>query len=244
MHDPDISAPASLLADPTRAAMVLALMDGRSHSAKHLALNAGVTPQTASAHLKKLVEQNLVVCHSEGRCKYFKIADSEVASAIEGLSQLASRSRPDQPLTKKAQELRFARCCYDHLAGRLGVAITQACEMRGLATSSGGEFSLTGHGRPFLEDLGIDVSALARLRRPLLRLCIDWTERQPHMAGSLGAALLRTYKEKRWLIALEGSRKLRITREGEMMFRRLFALDEALFRTDAQAKSGSDPDFL
>jgi DNA-binding transcriptional ArsR family regulator len=217
-----------MLADPTRAAIVMALMDGRFRSAKKLALDAGVTPQTASAHLKKLVESNMLTSYSQGRCKYFKISSSDVANAVEALCHIAPSSPPDRALSPTMLELRFARCCYDHLAGRLGVAITEAAERLGLALSKGGEFRLTGRGKRFLAQLGIDVESLLGLRRPLLRSCADWTERRPHVAGSLGAALLRTYKEKRWLLPVEGSRKLTITPQGRAAFRSLFDMDEDL----------------
>src|SRR5262245_42626121 len=114
-----VSSPASMLADPARAAIVLALMDGRSHPAKKLALDAGITPQTASAHLKKLVAARLLAWEGRGRFRYFRLAGAEVAHAVEALSELGARTLPPA-----ASELRFARCCYDHLAGRLGVAIT------------------------------------------------------------------------------------------------------------------------
>src|SRR5436190_11126794 len=185
---------AAMLADPSRAAMVLALMDGRSRSAKKLALDAGVTAQTASLHLKKLVNAKLLVAKAEGRNKYFTLAGSEVAQAVEALGEISLR-----PVPAAARELRFARCCYDHLAGRLGVAVTER---------------LLRPGNTALRDLGIDLVALGSSRRPLFRCCTDWTERRPHIAGTLGAALLRRYKDERWLVTVEDSRKLVVTSAG------------------------------
>jgi DNA-binding transcriptional ArsR family regulator len=207
-----ISSPASMLADPTRAAIVLALMDGRCHPAKKLALDAGVTPQTASAHLKKLVAASILDWEGRGRCKYFRIAGPDVAHAVEALSQIGAV--PHRPLPAAARELRFARCCYDHLAGLLGVAITER---------------LPRLGSKALDDLGIDLGALEAQRRPLSRCCIDWTEQRPHVAGSLGAALLRAYKDNRWLLPVKESRKLLVTPRGRTMFVELFGLDAALF---------------
>jgi DNA-binding transcriptional ArsR family regulator len=207
-----ISSPASMLADPTRAAIVLALMDGRCHPAKKLALDAGVTPQTASAHLKKLVAASILDWEGRGRCKYFRIAGPDVAHAVEALSQIGAV--PHRPLPAAARELRFARCCYDHLAGLLGVAITER---------------LPRLGSKVLDDLGIDLGALEAQRRPLSRCCIDWTEQRPHVAGSLGAALLRAYKDNRWLLPVKESRKLLVTPRGRTMFVELFGLDAALF---------------
>ena len=207
-----ISSPASMLADPTRAAIVLALMDGRSRVAKKLALDAGVTPQTASAHLRKLVAANILACEARGRFKHFRIAGAEVAHAVEALSELGAAA--GRTLPPAAHELRFARCCYDHLAGRLGVAITERLPLLGSGV---------------LAELGIDLDALESQRRPLSRCCVDWTERRPHIAGSLGAALLRAYKDRRWLLAIEESRKLVVTPRGRAMFVERFGVDEALF---------------
>lgn len=204
-----IAGTAALLADPSRAAMVLALMDGRSRSAKKLALDAGVTPQTASAHLRKLVAANILVWQGSGRSKYFSIAGSEVAQAVEALSEIGADSLPPA-----AREIRFARCCYDHLAGRLGVCVTER---------------LMQPGNGILANLGIDAAALESSRRPMFRCCTDWTERRPHIAGALGAALLRHYKEKRWLLPVEESRKLVVTPRGREMFVRLLGVEETLF---------------
>lgn len=204
-----------MLAEPARAAMVLALMDGRSRCAKKLALDAGVTPQTASAHLKKLVAANILVWQGRGREKYFSIAGSEVAQAVEALSEIGADSLPPA-----AREIRFARCCYDHLAGQLGVCITER---------------LMRPGNRALANLGIDLAALDSSRRPLFRCCTDWTERRPHIAGALGAALLRHYKEQRWLVPVEESRKLAVTPRGREMFVRVLGVDETVF---AAAKQG------
>jgi DNA-binding transcriptional ArsR family regulator len=200
---------AAMLADPSRAAIVLALMDGRSRSAKKLALDAGVTPQTASTHLKKLVAAEMLVWERDGRSKSFRLAHADVAHAVESLSALGTRQIP-----AAARELRFARCCYDHLAGRLGVAVTER---------------LLDPGNTVLHDLGIDVGALEASRRPLFRCCTDWTERRPHVAGALGAALLRRYREERWLDAIKDSRKLEVTPRGKQAFVNLIGIDAALF---------------
>lgn len=200
-----------MLAEPARAAIVLALMDGRSRCAKKLALDAGVTPQTASAHLKKLVAADILACEARGRSKYFSIAGSEVAQAVEALSGIGVHSLPPA-----AREMRFARCCYDHLAGQLGVAVTER---------------LLRPGNGVLADLGIDVTALESSRRPLFRCCTDWTERRPHVAGALGAALLRRYKDERWLAAIDDSRRLIVTPRGKEMFLKVIGVDAALFGT-------------
>ena len=217
---PGIHWPAALLAEPTRAAIVMALMDGRSRCAKHLAMDAGVTPQTASAHLRQLVEGRLLACRREGRNRHYSIADGEIAQAVEVLARIA----PQRPASAAARPLRFARSCYDHLAGQLGVAITEAAERRGLVSFADGELRLGEHGRAFLAELGVDLQSLVAQRRPLLRSCIDWTERRPHIAGALGAAMLATFHNERWLQAVDGSRKLVVTRAGRAAFERIFGL--------------------
>src|SRR3954467_9898 len=191
-----IAHPASLFADPTRAAIVLALMDGGSRSAKKLALDAGVTPQTASAHLRKLVAARMLAWESHGRFKHFRLSGAEVADAVEALCEIGPDAAPGRVLPAAARELRFARCCYDHLAGQLGVAVTER---------------LLRPGNTALRDLGIDFVALGKSRRPLFRCCTDWTERRPHIAGTLGAALRRTYKEERCLGTAAASHKVAAT---------------------------------
>ena len=201
-----IAATAELLGEPSRAAMVLALMDGRSRTAKKLALDAGVTPQTASAHLKKLVAANLLDCDARGRVKEFRLRGADVAQAVEALSEIGAG-----PVAPAACELRFARCCYDHLAGQLGVRVTER---------------LLEAGNRILAELGVEPSGLHG-RRALYRCCTDWTERRPHIAGTIGAALLRHYLEARWLTRVEGSRKLVLTERGREMFARVFGIENA-----------------
>ena len=209
-----IAFPASLLADPTRAAIVLALMDGGSRPAKKLALDAGVTPQTASVHLKKLVAARMLACEPHGRFKHFRLSGAEVADAVEALCQLGPDAMPGRVLPAAARELRFARCCYDHLAGLLGVAVTER---------------LPALGTDIFPELGIDLAALRTLRRPLSRCCTDWTEQRPHLGGALGAALLSAYKAKRWLATVAGSRRLDVTPHGRTVFIERFGVDEQLF---------------
>lgn len=197
-----------MLADPSRAAIVLALMDGRSRNAKKLALDAGVTPQTASAHLRKLVAANILTWQGQGRSKYFRIAGGEVAQAVEALSGISIASIPPP-----ARELRFARCCYDHLAGQLGVRITER---------------LLRPGNTLLGELGIEPGSLASSGRALFRCCTDWTERRPHVAGTIGAALLRHYLGERWLVRVAHSRKLVLTPLGKESFGRLLGTEAVL----------------
>ena len=147
----------------------------------------------------------MLVWQGSGRSKYFSLAGSEVAQAVEALSELGAG-----PVPAAAREIRFARCCYDHLAGQLGVSLTER---------------LLQPGNGILAELGIQVEALASSRRPLFRCCTDWTERRPHIAGALGAALLHHYKEQRWLVAVQDSRKLVVTPLGRERFARVFGVE-------------------
>jgi DNA-binding transcriptional ArsR family regulator len=183
-------------------------MDGRSRNAKKLALDAGVTPQTASAHLRKLLHSRILVCEGRGRSKYFSLAGAEVALAVEALSGIGAG-----PLPAAARDLRFARCCYDHLAGQLGVAVTE---------------QLLRPGNTVLADLDIEIPQTSR--RPLFRCCTDWTERRPHIAGTLGAALLRHFRKQGWLAAVKESRKLVVTPRGRELFVRVVGVEETIFR--------------
>ena len=214
-----VASAAAMLADPSRAAIVLALMDGRSRSAKKLALDAGVTPQTASTHLKKLVAADMLLWERDGRSKSFRLAGADVAQVIEALSAVGVKQIP-----AAARELRFARCCYDHLAGRLGVAVTER---------------LLRPGNTVLHDLGIDLAALEASRRPLFRCCTDWTERRAHVAGALGAALLRRYTDEGWLARVSDSRKLVVTPRGKQLFVELIGVDAALFKMGSEQISGN-----
>jgi DNA-binding transcriptional ArsR family regulator len=205
-----IATTAAMLAEPARAAMVLALMDGRARRAKALALDAGVTPQTASVHLKKLVGARILSWQGQGREKHFRIAGREVAEAVEALAEINASPPP------AGREIRFARCCYDHLAGKLGVGVTE---------------QLLRPGNTVLRDLGIDSAALESARRPLFRCCTDWTERRPHIAGAVGAALLRHYLDDDWLLRVEDSRKLVVTPRGRERFLGVVGVGDALFRS-------------
>jgi len=213
--DPDISAVAALLADPSRAAMLDALLADRRLSAGELARRARISPQTASTHLSRLVEGGLLAVEIEGRRRAFQIAGPEVARAIEALSVLARR--PEAPHAgdeSLARAVRAARTCYDHLAGALGVALTDALSGRDWIRGDEEGFEITVAGRVGFSDLGINLLALSRGRRPLARACLDWSERRPHLAGALGAALLHRCLDERWIARVRDSRAVRLTDRG------------------------------
>jgi DNA-binding transcriptional ArsR family regulator len=195
---------AGLLADRTRMALLLALLDGRAWTMGELARHAGVGLSTASEQLSRLVEAGLLVEERQGRHRYLRLADRQVARMIEDLAghvpnpEPVAGGRTGLRAVKASAALAQGRTCYDHLAGRLGVAIADALCARHLVEIVDG-VSLTPAGAGWLAELGVDVPALRATRRPLLRTCVDWTERRPHLAGGVGAALRQSFLAHGWI---------------------------------------------
>ena len=218
MVDADIAPVAALLGDPARAAIVTALNDGRALPAGELARRAGIAPSTASEHLARLVDGGLLAVEPSGRHRYFRIASPEVAHAVESLAVLAP-SRPARSLRDAAigDALAAARTCYDHLAGALGVALTDALLRERAIVERDGAFALGPQAATVLEPLGLEPAALPG-RRPATRRCLDWSERRPHLAGALGAALCERALDRRWVERLPGSRAVRLTPAGRRAF--------------------------
>jgi len=214
---------ARVLADPTRASMLMMLMDARVLTAGELALQSNVSPQAASAHLAQLVKGGLLQVEKRGRNRYFKLSGSQVAEFIEAMTRVCvfpgATGRAAQ-----LPALKFARTCYDHLAGRLSVEIADKMIANGVLILSGTEFHPTSKSAAFLDSIGIDLKALRTRRRPVARCCLDWSERRPHVAGALGAALLSKFEELKWIALTRGSRAVRVTILGRTEFGRLFGL--------------------
>ena len=214
--DPNVAAVAALIGDPGRAAMLLALLDGCELPATALACRASVTPQAATAHLKKLVDANLLVVRNSGRHRLFALASSEVGTTLEMLAAIA----PNRPIVALSQNsamarLREARSCYDHLAGRLGVALTDRLIARGMLRLEGASFAVTPRGKRFFSDLDVDLDAWRSARRSFSRACFDWTERRPHLAGSLGASLRALFLARGWVARNSNDRSLKVTSRGQ-----------------------------
>jgi len=229
---------AALAGDPARAGMLHALMDGRALTASELAGVAGITAQTASSHLSRMTEAGLLTVEKQGRHRYHRLASPDVAHMMETIMQVASTLEPPQrrlTVGPRDAALRTARTCYDHLAGRLGVALADAMVAGGYAelVSDGGIVTDAGIG--FLGRIGIDVDALLvrpgkRPTRVLCRPCLDWSERRPHLAGAIGAALCTHSLERKWVRRLSDTRAVEITPKGWRVFREEFG-----------AKLGSSP---
>ena len=211
---------ASAIGEPARARMLASLMDGHARTATELAAIAGVTPSTASVHLQRLSSAQLVKVLAQGKCRYYSLHGSDVAAALEGLSVLAGASH-DPYIPRTPGPLRFARTCYDHMAGATGVALHDrltALQWITLDAKRGTDredsYSLTTEGARAFTSLGIDVAATRNLRRRFAYACLDWSERRPHLGGALGAALLHLALKKRWVTQQLDSRILTLTGNG------------------------------
>jgi len=226
---------AALAGDPARAGMLQALMDGRALTASELARVAGITAQTASSHLARMAAAGLLAVEKQGRHRYHRLASPGVAHMIEAIMRVASGLEPAGrrvSVGPRDAALRAARTCYDHLAGRLGVAVTDALVAGGYVELASDGGVVTGPGIAFLRRIGIDADGLSGRRgrhsaRVLCRPCLDWSERRPHLAGALGAALCAHSLEKGWVRRIAGTRAVAVTPKGVRVFREDFgaALD-------------------
>jgi DNA-binding transcriptional ArsR family regulator len=223
---PDIAMVAALVGDPARANMLTALMTGRALTASELAHQAGITPQTASSHLSKLETGGLIEQEKQGRHRYYRLTDPDVAGVLEGLAGLAARAGHMRVRTgPKDPALRRARVCYDHLAGDLGVQMLDSMRKQRLIRQTKQSIELTAEGERFIaRDLQISAEALAHPRRPLCKACLDWSERRHHLAGTLGAAIMSRFTELKWAARDDapGSRVVNFSRNGEKRFAALF----------------------
>ncbi|MFB4193028.1 ArsR/SmtB family transcription factor [Streptomyces carpaticus] len=224
---PDLAAVARLLADGTRARICWALLDRRAWTPTEVARHTDVAPSTATEHLNLLVRGGLLAEERQGRHRYVRLVDPQVADLLENLAALAGDGVLGDPArslsgTRRRDALAHARTCYDHLAGTVGVAVTDAMTEHGLLDWQQG-VRLTGDGAVWLAGLGISLPAAGR--RPLVRSCLDWTVRRPHLAGTVGAALCRHALECGWLTRDRGTRAVTVTELGRAAFAEHLALE-------------------
>lgn len=222
--EPDIAATAALIGDPSRAAILSMLADGRAMPAGELARAARVSPQTASAHLDRLFKGKLISVEVQGRHHYYRLRDSHVAELLESLSAISfSAQAATRADDERTRQLRVARSCYGHLAGKLGVAITRSLCARDFLSDEDAGFRVTDNGAAWLRGIGIDVCALKG--RPLARRCLDWSERRHHLSGAVGVALMNRAFELNWIARVPASRALRVTDRGRTALRAEFEIE-------------------
>jgi DNA-binding transcriptional ArsR family regulator len=226
MSPAEIAIVASVLSDPARAAILIALLDGRARTAGELAFVAGVSAPTASSHLAKLVDAGLITVIAQGRHRYHRLVRPETAQALEALTVLAA-TPARKPRTPGPRDiaLREGRTCYDHFAGRLGVALADSLLAAGCVVEDGPDFRITDEGERRFARMGVDVPALRSERRPLCRRCIDWSERRPHLAGAVGARLTANCLAVGWVERIGDTRGVHVTDAGQRAFLDLLGLD-------------------
>ncbi|CAM5566102.1 ArsR/SmtB family transcription factor [Streptomyces narbonensis] len=227
----DLAALAALFADESRATFLLALLDGRAWTAGELARHAGLAPSTASEHLGKLVAGGVLTEERQGRHRYVRLADPGIAHLVEDLAARSEPAHAAPPRTLRAasagRAMARGRTCYDHLAGRLGITITEAMTARGLLRQDTG-FALTDRGVAWFEELGAPLVRAGR--RPVARGCLDWTERRPHLAGIAGAALCRHALDSGWCVRIGTERAVKVTAEGEAALHGTLGIDPSSLR--------------
>jgi DNA-binding transcriptional ArsR family regulator len=222
---PIIAEIAALVGEPARATMLAALLDGRALTASELAFAARITPQTASAHLAKLAEAGLLSVVRDGRHRHFRLATPTVVDMIDGIVAVALAKRPRyRPLSRQACALSAARICYDHLAGRLSVDLTDSLVARKYVVLDDAAAEITTAGTRFFTTFGIELPTRHSTRRHFSRLCLDWTERRPHIAGAVGAAITTRYFDLGWLERMKRSHAVIVTPLGRRGFQETFGI--------------------
>lgn len=214
-HEPRLARVAAMVADPARSRMLSYLMSGEFASAGELAKAASVTPATASGHLAQLLDARFVVCEPRGRHRYYRLADADVAHALEALALVAERDVHDQAWAHpERQRLRYARCCYGHMAGRLGILLHDALQTRGALAAQADGYALTAAGRTWLSEQLDLQPAPPRNSRRFAYPCLDWSERRDHLAGQLADDILQHLTNQGWLRRGNG-RVLDLTPKGQ-----------------------------
>ena len=207
---------ASLIGDPTRASILWALLDGRAFTATELAVSANTSPQNISMHLGKLLEADLLCVEKQGRHKYYRFSNKEVAYAVEAMANLVPK--PEVSLKNKPENyppIKFCRTCYDHLAGKIGVALTDSLLEQKIIIEKNNAYEISPEGEKWFSRFGINIEEAQKQKRIFLKPCLDWSERRNHIAGSIGALLLNKMIAEDWLRRTKDSRAMIITGKGE-----------------------------
>ena len=216
---------AGLIGDPVRAKILWALLDKRAYTATELAVYANTTAPNISMHLNKLVKADLLTVQSQGRHKYYNYSRPEIAYAIEALASLLPKQDQKRPDAADEKPVRFCRSCYDHLAGKVGVTLTEGLLKQQYIIKDGAGFAVTVEGETWFDTLGINLSELKKQKRHFAKPCLDWSERKHHLAGALGAALLTRMIADGWVRRVVDSRAITVTRKGEEAFVEHFKTD-------------------
>ena len=222
---PDIASAAALIGDPARAAMLSLLLGGEAFPATVLAARAGISAQTASVHLAKLTAGRLIVSERSGRYRLYRLADHKVAEAFEALAAISPQHQPrSMRQSDESKSLNLARMCYDHLAGHLGVSITDMLVRRGVVAADERSYVVTRRGHAWLARFGVDVAQLRSARRKFATQCLDWSERRPHIGGALGAALADRVLGNGWCARRRANRGLNVSDAGWKALRDHFGI--------------------
>jgi len=224
----EFTALTSLIGEPVRATILWNLLDGRALTATELAMRANVSPPGVSMHLNKLVQANLLTVESQGRHRYYKLSNAEVAFAVEALANLIPVKDENQPSPSKSRALidpKYCRTCYDHLAGTVGVAVTERLVKQKMIMPLEKEYDVTKKGIKFFADFGVDAEEIRAKRRFFAKACLDWSERKPHLSGALGAEFLCRLIELDWLRKIPDSRAVSITSSGKKGFSETLKLE-------------------
>ena len=216
---------AALIGEPARAKMLWNLLDGRAYTASELAMAADISGTSASNHLAKLLDADLLKVERQGRHRYFSFSKPEIAYVVESLASLSGHSSKKIERETAVTGIKYCRSCYDHLAGHVGVKITEALEEKKAIRRHVNSYLVTNSGWKLLADLDIAKGEMINNRRPLTRQCLDWSERRPHIAGQVGAMLLDTMLEKSWFKRMRFSRELIITTKGRSEIQKLFGVE-------------------
>lgn len=222
----NVAVVASLVSEPSRAAILTALLDGRLHPASDLAFMAGIKPQTASFHLKKMLDADVIKTEKHGRHRYYGIRDHEVAQVLESFLSIAPKVEV-RSLKQASQDkaIRYARTCYDHLAGNLGVKIAAALLENGFIQEGKEDFVVTDKGESFFSELQINLELVKKKRRSYSHKCLDWSERRHHIGGALGNAILEQLLELSWIERIPNTRAIKIPSFGKEEIERTFMVE-------------------